>query len=594
MRQSARVWFVVALAAAGGLCACGADDPSRVGRPPIVSSYVPAVRQLTAYVGDTLSFRVDAFDPDQDRLATSFMVDGGVVATSSHWNYAVVDTGLVTIRGSVTDGEQASFIEWTVSRQRPINLAPVIDAILPLESSPVLVIGNRMDFAIRATDPESMPLSYSFAVDDSVVAEDRQFSYQATSVGWKSVRAVVSDGEKSAAREWSLRVTEIPDTIAPARVDVTRAVPGEFPGEIVIDWIAVGRDGMAGLASGYQVRTAPDPILNETDWGRGSERPGVPAPAPPGQTMTMVVGGLLPARLTYVAVRAVDDFGNYSPLGTAPSVWIRGMSFSGRVVDAVSGAGIAGASLVLGLAETSTDSLGEYRFRELGPMTTTMTVRDERDPGVGGYFNYQTSYTVVHNDVVPYYLVPNLNLDTDAYSDFLQFFRAMTDVAGNPYGERQRRWELPINLYVRPFTRNGLDYGATVERVAREFDSLLGVQVFNLVTARPAGGVETVYRDGLAQDHYELTEFTSDWYPRQGVIEFRTVYSVSTEDVLARTARHELGHVLGLNHSLDPSHLMLGGSQAPTAESFTPDELAVIRCLYTLPRGWDNRLFARN
>jgi len=405
---------------------------------------------------------------------------------------------------------------------------------------------------------------------------------------------MVSDGEKSAARAWSLRVTEIPDTIAPARVDVTRAVPGEFPGEIVIDWIAVGRDGTVGLASEYQVRTAPDPILNETDWGRGSQRPGVPAPLPPGQAMTMVAGGLLPARLTYVAVRAVDDFGNYSPLGSAPSVFIRGMSFSGRVVDTVTGAGVAGASLVLGQAEVFTDSTGSYRFRELGPMTSPMIVRDESDPGVGEYFDYRTNYTVVHDDVVPCYLVPNVDLVTGLYSDFLQFFRVMTDVSGNPFGAQQRRWELPINLYVRPYIRNGLDYGATIERVAREFDSRLGVPVFNLVSARPSGGVETVYRDGLGQDYYELTEFTSDWYPRQAVIEFRTVYAPATENVLARTARHELGHALGLNHSLDTAHLMLGGQQAPTANDFAPDELAVIRCLYTLPRGWDNRLFVRD
>jgi hypothetical protein len=581
------------VAAVGSFGACTGDDPSRVGRPPVVSSFTPPDRQLTAFLGDTLTFRLNAFDPDRDPLTMSFVVDGGAVSSASRWEYVIEDSGLVTVRGSVSDGEHSSFVEWTVSRLKPVNLPPVVDALLPVEDNPVMVIGNRLDFAIRATDPEAQPLHYWFSVDDSLVVEDRQFTYHATSTGFKSIRAVVSDGERGIARHWTLKVTAVPDTIAPATVNVVRAVPGASPGEIEIDWVAVGRDGDQGLASQYLVRTAPEPILTEADWARGSQRPQVPPPAPPGTTMTMVVSGLLPARLTYVAVRAVDDFGNISPLGTSPGVMTRGMSFSGLVIDAYSRAGVAGAVVALSLDEEVTDAAGAYRFAEVGPVTATIVGRDESGPGIGQYYNYSTSYTVLHDDVVNFYLLPNYDLATGQYADFMQFFRAMTDFVGNPYPAQQRRFQLPVDLYVRPYARDGLDYRATIEAVAHEFDALLGAPVFNLVTVPPALGVETIYRDGLAQDNYRVTEFTNEWYPRLGSIQFRTVYSAATTAVLARTARHELGHALGLNHSLDSQHLMVGG-QAPVVDAFTPDEIAVLRSFYGIPRGWDNRLFVRD
>ncbi len=198
----------------------------------------------------------------------------------------------------------------------------------------------------------------------------------------------------------------------------------------------------------------------------------------------------------------------------------------------------------------------------------------------------------MHQAVTTIPLIPNLQLQTTYYNDFLQFFREMTDIPGNPFGTQQRRWKLPINLYVRPYEKDGLDYKAAIERVAGDFDAILGTQVFKIVPNRTSPGVETVYRDGVPQDNYFVTEWTSDWYPNIGLIEFRNVYTPATQIVLERTARHELGHALGLHHSFDPTHLMVGGV-APYANAFTPDEIAVIRCLYGLPRGFDTRRFLR-
>jgi len=534
-----------------------------------------------------VDFNVRAFDPDLDPLSTVFSVDGVVVAQSDHFQYSVEATGPVTIRGTVADSEHSSFIEWTLTREIPINLPPAFVASLPVEGNPTLVIGNDMGFGVLATDPENVTITYEFLVDNSVVAQARQFTYHAESIGIKIVRATATDGVHTIAREWQLKVTDFPDEIPPAAVDIVVAETGTNPGEIHLEWIAVGEDGMTGIASQYRVRTLSTPILTEQDWARASERPGVPVPAQPGEVMSMTVTGVLPARTAFLAVRAEDDFGNQSPLGDSPSAVTRGMRISGAVIDALTNLPVEGAVVSIGITRATSDAAGNWVLAELGPVTDFIAVRDEEGQAIGGYYDYTLPYTVAHNDVVPLYLLPNYDLDTTYYPNFLAWFRTMTDTAGNPFGTQTRRWQLPITLYVRAFEKGGLDYRATIEAVAAEFNAILGVPVFMVVTTGVTNGVETAYVDGLPQDNYGIAEWTSDWYPRLGLIEFRTTYSAPTVDVLEVVTRHEMGHVLGLNHSTDWTHLMVGGV-APQVDYFSDDEIALIRCRYHLPRGWDS------
>jgi hypothetical protein len=592
MKRPNRQLLAAILTAAAIHTSCDSDDPARVGRPPVVTSYYPGSRVVTGYVGDTLSFRISAFDPDDDALTTTYEVDGTTVARSSRWDLVLTDTGQSVVRGTVSDGENRSYIEWQVTREEPVNYPPVIEAVQPQEVNPTMVIGTRLDFAVLASDPEGDSLSYTFTIDDSLVTKERQFSYLADLLGGKEVRVVVTDGARFAARDWHLKVTVAPDTIAPALVPLTYSAPGTDPGEVDLEWVAVGRDGMIGIPSVYEVRTAPVPILTEEDWLRASDRPDVPEPVLPGVTMRMTVRGLLPARETYVAVRAFDDFGNLSPIPPPVRVTTRGMRFGGTVRDPMTGEGVAGARVHLGSLTTLADATGAYEFAELPPMDATIAARDEDDAAVGAYFDYEKSHHVVHQEVVDLYLLPVYPLETTMYSDFLSFFRSMTDIPGNPYGPEERRWQLPVNLYVRPYVHQGLDYRETIQRVAGEFDAILGTSVFNLVSAPVPEGVETVYRDGLARDYYNVVEWTSDWYPRLALIEFRTVYTPASVVVLEVTARHELGHALGLGHSLDTLHLMVGGP-APNVDYFSADEVAVIRCFHGLPRGWNNRGFVR-
>jgi hypothetical protein len=170
----------------------------------------------------------------------------------------------------------------------------------------------------------------------------------------------------------------------------------------------------------------------------------------------------------------------------------------------------------------------------------------------------------------------------------------MTDVGGTPFPADQRRHSLPIALYVRDFEKNGLDYGKAVREVADEFDAYLGQRVFSVAPIPlPADRVETTYSGILERDHLEILEWTTDWYPLLALIEFRTTYSASSEEAFKVIVRHELGHALGLNHSLDTGHIMVGGP-APSVLHFSTDEIAVLRTFYIIPRGWNVRYYEDN
>jgi hypothetical protein len=185
-------------------------------------------------------------------------------------------------------------------------------------------------------------------------------------------------------------------------------------------------------------------------------------------------------------------------------------------------------------------------------------------------------------------------MHTTNYTDFLQFFRKMTDLEGLPYPADQHRRNLPIALYIRPFATGGLDYAQVIRDVADEFDAFFDQRTFSVATTPlPSERIETTYDASAVHDSHIVLEWTTDWYPLVSLVEFREEYTTSVEDAFKLVIRHELGHALGLNHSTDTRHLMLGGP-APAVSHFDTDEIAVMRTYYAIPRGWNVRSYERN
>ncbi|MCH7548907.1 MAG: hypothetical protein IH969_05105, partial [Candidatus Krumholzibacteriota bacterium] len=415
--------------------------------------------------------------------------------------------------------------------------------------------------------------------------QDKQFQYTATEFGPHLVRAVASDGTNFTTHDWNLRVTAVPDTIPPAQVVLTRLETGTNPGDVDVEWIAVGQYGMDGIASNYLVRTSPAPVLTEEDWGRSSDRPGVPPPAPAGELMSMTITDIISGRFTYVAVRAVDDFGNLSPLSATAGVNARGMHITGVVRDAESNVPLPDVIVRVANTVSITAADGSFEFFELGPVDGDITVTEDGVVGdIGTHYDFAMPYVIVHEDYVELFLIPNFAMVSSIYTDFYLWFRAMTDTPGIPESTQQRRWELPIDLYVPDYSNGGLDFAKVIKEVAAEFDAYLGRPVFRIVGARPALGVFINYRDDITHDNWLVVEWDPDRYPAVGRIQHRTAYSDSTEEALRKVSRHELGHALGLNHSVDNLHVMVGGS-APQAVAMSLDEIRIMRVRYNLPRG---------
>ena len=494
----------------------------------------------------------------------------------------------------ISDGTYHQVISWRISRYVAVNGPPVIVSFAPQELFPTMIIDTELEFGIRAIDPDDDDLVYFVTVDDTVRSNISDYIFVATVTGERRIRAEASDGEHRVFQEWLVTVTEVPDTIAPATVVLTLLDRGTEPGFVELEWLAVGKDGTAGIASEYLIHSSPAPILTEANWDASSQRPGAPAPVASGQPMSMMITDLSPGVLTYIAVRAVDDFGNLSPLGASTGTFTRGMRFTGTVRDAVTAAPIAGATLRIGPRKEIADESGAFVFAEMPSITGRVNVTEDDDNAIlGTHRDYDAAYTVVHNDVLDLFLFPNLSLTTPFYPSFYLFFRALTDTRGIPPETEQRRWELPIDLYVPGFVHNGLDYRQTIQDAASSLDAVIGRQVFNFVDTPPEIGVTIRYRDDIMFDNFGVDEWSADWYPLQATIEHRTGYSSTTQIELTKVSLHELGHSLGLNHSVDSNHIMVGG-QSPAVPFFSLEEQAVLQAHYNIPRGMDTRSFISN
>ena len=80
-----------------------------------------------------------------------------------------------------------------------------------------------------------------------------------------------------------------------------------------IHWTAPGDDSLIGRASLYDLRYSNLPIT-AANFGEATPIAGLPAPAVAGTRESLVVSGLADGVAYYLAIKSVDEAGNWSPI----------------------------------------------------------------------------------------------------------------------------------------------------------------------------------------------------------------------------------------------------------------------------------------
>ncbi len=108
------------------------------------------------------------------------------------------------------------------------------------------------------------------------------------------------------------------DIIPPAPINDILASTGIDPGELNLLWTAPGDDSLTGMASAYIIKASTE-LITESNWDSAATISDPPTPLESGEEQTMIVTGLVPAQLYYVAIKTVDDFSNISGLSNVDS-----------------------------------------------------------------------------------------------------------------------------------------------------------------------------------------------------------------------------------------------------------------------------------
>lgn len=115
----------------------------------------------------------------------------------------------------------------------------------------------------------------------------------------------------------SFRPVADPDDTPPGRIVDLRTVEPNST-RIDLEWTASGEDGDTGTATRFEVRYSTVPI-DDAGFAGAAVAAHPPAPGPPGTPMRMRVTGLVHSTTYHFAIKALDEFGNLSPISNPVS-----------------------------------------------------------------------------------------------------------------------------------------------------------------------------------------------------------------------------------------------------------------------------------
>ncbi|MEM6531829.1 MAG: fibronectin type III domain-containing protein [Myxococcota bacterium] len=156
-----------------------------------------------------------------------------------------------------------------------------------------------------------------------------------------AIRAADDAGNNSAVSNGASAST--PD-VAPAQVfDLTQSGSGAT--SATVRWTAPGDDARSGTVTRYDVRRSDQPI-NAANFQRAISVD-APAPVPAGTAQELTLAGLAANSELYLALRSVDDRGNWSPLSNVIRIQTADTQNPGTIMDLAAETGTDPNSLLL-------------------------------------------------------------------------------------------------------------------------------------------------------------------------------------------------------------------------------------------------------
>ena len=191
-------------------------------RPPRITARVPAAEQVRVHRNESITFSIDASDPNGDELVYRWRRDGKLLDQGGP-RLALSPSEDTRIAVEVDDGQGGrAAAAWQVAFR---NRAPALQ-VYPDENRLRLPLGESREFRADASDPDGESVRTEFAIDGRTVSEGSRFTFRPKRAGSYVVSARAIDASGARTRvERRVEVFEKRVAVAPAPSPAPKVTP---------------------------------------------------------------------------------------------------------------------------------------------------------------------------------------------------------------------------------------------------------------------------------------------------------------------------------------------------------------------------------